>query len=490
MRRRRRRRASSGHAPTVCTVSIRGRCAIAPRRSASFKPPATPLARAPPPTWTTMRSMWAPAAAISQPSVCPPSIARPFRSPWQVKGSAPSAIAWRSRPTVGSPGEPECRSTDGDPRAERAESRQHRQVGVLGDEHLQLRRPAAATTPAASAALPQLAIASSGRSSGSASRTPDCDEQLFRVHSAAVVQLDRDPPAVRNPLGEDPRVHLDPVRSRSEAATLLSAKGSSREGRRVSPSTRATSVPNVDHAWASSEPMGRRRARPCLAAPVWRSSYRGSSPVPNRVEPVERRHRRAAAGRHHHGLAGDQLLLANGDPALAVEPPSPRNSSMPAFLEPGQLDGVVEVVDHLVAAVEDRLGVESRWPLRRPAPGGPRPAARRGAAAPSTACRRSRSTRRRPGGSTIATREPALGQPSGADLARRGRPRSRSRRILSRESGYPTRPRTMEGRHSMGTTGFDLVIRANGCRSRLPEASLNTGTNQYVRTMSSPSLLS
>jgi hypothetical protein len=31
-------------------------------------------------------------------------------------------------------------------------------------------------------------------------------------------------------------------------------------------------------------------------------------------------------------------------------------------------------------------------------------------------------------------------------------------------------------------------VRANGCRSRLPEASLNPGTNQYVRTMSSPSL--
>ena len=35
------------------------------------------------------------AAASSQPSVSPPSIARPFRLPWQVKGTAPASIARR-----------------------------------------------------------------------------------------------------------------------------------------------------------------------------------------------------------------------------------------------------------------------------------------------------------------------------------------------------------------------------------------------------------
>ena len=49
-------------------------------------------AEAPPPTWITRRSgSGAPRSvptSISQPSVLPPSIVRPFSLPWQVKGSA------------------------------------------------------------------------------------------------------------------------------------------------------------------------------------------------------------------------------------------------------------------------------------------------------------------------------------------------------------------------------------------------------------------
>ena len=45
---------------------------------------------------------------------------------------------------------------------------------------------------------------------------------------------------------------------------------------------------------------------------------------------------------------------------LAVEPPLAAEELDPAFLQPGQLAGVVEVVDHLVAAVEHRLRVERR----------------------------------------------------------------------------------------------------------------------------------
>ena len=56
--------------------------------------------------------------------------------------------------------------------------------------------------------------------------------------------------------------------------------------------------------------------------------------------------------------AGDQRLLADGDPPLAVEPSLAAEELDPAFFEPGQLARVVEVVDHLVAAVEDRLRVE------------------------------------------------------------------------------------------------------------------------------------
>ena len=66
----------------------------------------------------------------------------------------------------------------------------------------------------------------------------------------------------------------------------------------------------------------------------------------------------AAAGRDDDRLAGDQRLVADDDPALAVEPALAAEQLDAAFLEPGQLAGVVEVVDHLVAAVEDRLRVE------------------------------------------------------------------------------------------------------------------------------------
>ena len=115
--------------------------------------------------------------------------------------------------------------------------------------------------------------------------------------------------------------------------------------------------------------------------------------------PVDRRHRGAAAGGDDDRPARDQQVVADAHPALAVEPALAAEELDAAFFQPGQLPGVVEVVDHLVAAVEDRLRVEvaaHRLGDAR-APGAPRRAARRGAAAPSRACRRSRSTRRRPG---------------------------------------------------------------------------------------------
>ena len=111
------------------------------------------------------------------------------------------------------------------------------------------------------------------------------------------------------------------------------------------------------------------------------------------------------------------------DPALAVEAALAAEELDPAFFEPGQLAGVVEVVDHLVAAVEDRLRVELAGHRLGDAGDPPRlgRARRPGAAAPSRACRRSRSIRRRPGArSTIATlrppsaRRPAQTSPAGA----------------------------------------------------------------------------
>ena len=52
------------------------------------------------------------------------------------------------------------------------------------------------------------------------------------------------------------------------------------------------------------------------------------------------------------------VVVADRHPPLAVELSLAAEQLDPALLEPGQLAGVVEVVDHLVAAVEHRLGVE------------------------------------------------------------------------------------------------------------------------------------
>ena len=51
-------------------------------------------------------------------------------------------------------------------------------------------------------------------------------------------------------------------------------------------------------------------------------------------------------------------LVADDDAPLPVEPALAAEELDPVFLQPGQLAGVVEVVDHLVAAGEDRLRVE------------------------------------------------------------------------------------------------------------------------------------
>ena len=79
---------------------------------------------------------------------------------------------------------------------------------------------------------------------------------------------------------------------------------------------------------------------------------------------------------------GDQDVLADEHPALAVEAGGAAEELDAAFFEPGQLGGVVEVVDHLVAAGEDRRRVEVAA-----APGHPgiRPASARTSAGRSSA---------------------------------------------------------------------------------------------------------
>ena len=192
------------------------------------------------------------------------------------------------------------------------------------------------------------------------------------------------------------------------SATSSPANGSSRESRCSPPSIRVTCVPRLAQAWESSLPTGPPPSTIMLSGTRFGGGRVAVVPGLDRVEPVDRRHRRPAAGRDDDRLAAHQHLVADGDPALALEARLAAEEVDPAFFQPGQLPGVVAVVDHLVAAVEDRLRLELPVPPSgRRGRGSPRPARRPAAAAPSRACRRSRSIRRRSGArSTIATRMP------------------------------------------------------------------------------------
>ena len=307
---------------------------------------------------------------------------------------------------------------------------------------------------------------------------------------AAVVELDRDPGAGRADRWAGRRCARRRRGSRAAPpATCSPAKGSSRGSSRSSPSIRVTCVPRRRPGLRqlASRP-GRRRARPCSPAPASRSSPRGCS-RPHRVEPVDRRHRGAAAGRDDDHLAA--MSTSRRRARGARRRACPRRGKLdPAFFQPGQLAGVVEVVDHLVAAVEHRLRIE----LAAHRLGDARHPARLGEQVAGSQQR----LRGHAGvvGALAADqvllddrhRQPAVGQPPGADLARR--PGAEHDRVelpsRSRRYSYPTpynRSHIARGRQASTWS-----VRANGCRSRLPEASLNPGTNQYVRTMSSPSL--
>ena len=140
---------------------------------------------------------------------------------------------------------------------------------------------------------------------------------------------------------------------------------------------------------------------------------------------------------------------------LAVEPSLAAEELDPAFLQPGQLTGVVEVVDHLVAALEHGLRVEV--------------AADRGADAGHAARlgqQLARSQQRLRGHAGVVgalaadqvalddrDREPAVGEAAGADLARgAGADHDRvefSLRLI--------RDTVQSEAHSTGATGFDLV---------------------------------
>ena len=78
----------------------------------------------------------------------------------------------------------------------------------------------------------------------------------------------------------------------------------------------------------------------------------------HRVEPLDRRHRGAASRRDDDRLARDKDSSPTRTRRSPSSSPVAAEKLDAAFLEPGQLAGVVEVVDHLVAAGEDGRRIE------------------------------------------------------------------------------------------------------------------------------------
>ena len=149
----------SGAQPSACTASNLGPGSAAPRHAAN----------APPPTCTKIRSSVTPCAAhwssISQPRVRPPSSASAFSGPCTVKGIDPAATASRNRNIAGSPAGSDGRRSQRWTRApSRSSSEPNPSLIQVGTYTSIGQFAAAANVAAASAALPQDAIANGGRS--------------------------------------------------------------------------------------------------------------------------------------------------------------------------------------------------------------------------------------------------------------------------------------------------------------------------------------
>jgi hypothetical protein len=72
----------------------------------------------------------------------------------------------------------------------------------------------------------------------------------------------------------------------------------------------------------------------------------------------DRRHRRAAADRDHNRLSRLEHSIADAHAPLAVQPTAAPYDRHVALCEPGQLDRIVELVDHLIAPREHGRDVE------------------------------------------------------------------------------------------------------------------------------------
>ena len=159
-------------------------------------------------------------------------------------------------------------------------------------------------------------------------------------------------------VAEAPRRTSTPS-SRSDSSTWSLAKGSSRSIRRSPRWTSVTREPSAAQACAISTPTTpppriASRAGTSLAVVASRFVQGCDSRSPGIVG-----HERARTGRDDDRLARDQRLLAlDGDLQLAGDACPAAHERDAALLEPRHLRAVVQIADHLVAALEHGRAVD------------------------------------------------------------------------------------------------------------------------------------
>ena len=192
------------------------------------------LASAPPPTCTSSRSISTPADAISQPSVSPPSTARPLRLPWQVNGSAPPAIASMSaRARSGRRERPPSRGQTVTTRAELLEPREHdagrrrpgRRRAARRRPRRRRRRRRARRCRSSRSRGPAAPPARPGRDARATSRytsTPNRCRALCEPETLPVSSLTQTPPVVRE---AEPVAQLVAARERRHREAVAVDRG-------------------------------------------------------------------------------------------------------------------------------------------------------------------------------------------------------------------------------------------------------------------------
>ena len=146
----------------------------------------------------------------------------------------------------------------------------------------------------------------------------------------AVLELDVTAPSWPRapPLALAP-VRTSTPRSRSASATCSPANGSSLGSSRSSPRRARPRHRGFARPAPARRRPARRRGRSGCPGPASRSSPARLSQGFASREPVDRRNRAPDAGGDHDRLARHEHVVADLHPPLAVERPSPRNSSIP-----------------------------------------------------------------------------------------------------------------------------------------------------------------